>query len=775
MRLRDLFLEAGTTYTLSLPGTFVSRLSFYLTEKAELAVEGYGSFSLVPGWNDIPINSNPSQLRLTPSSDCALSRFSVQGMTTSPSSPFAPNALYSAVYPASSALFTAYLIPSPYSATDAISLEGMGRCRVKASWCADGDVKKISQPTAQYPALTDFPLPKMISSCALSYSGQCSLNGVQLPSASFATYSFPENKVQAGSQSAEALIPWGGGVSIELGNSASAISSFTLTLDGDDQPYILYSSEKAMYLAGYTPSDFAPLTFLPVTGWQDCLDEIRLPSSFFGGVFRLDFTDLPSGITAVQEELAFEMFDRESSSINPAPSPYAAQPKPQPTSTPSPMILSAPPTVKTEERRQAQKLSTPFFSTNGAGAVFSNGNAFTGPSISSLSMDLPSLPADTSSPLSPSYQGFTGKVGLSKMGYSVAAADVECERDSFPVQGNTVYIDPWLLNGKTVTFAYPFQCVSLAPSASLPSGYLSSFPIPLDRTAQPENVYAITPSLDAFWSDPAVEWSSAEAAWGMDNPNLAFSYQPDLQSPYAIYKATKQTTLPLGARGAGKRPCGFSLSYLLSTGSSAQLVFNGSPHPLLADGSMHTLSIPPAILKGDDLTATASLLLAGEIRLYAAAFQEGCWSIGVTLDNGYRAVLDPIFMGRTVNLGYWTTSLTFDVTGYGPQLPSGFDLNASLRPDIDPAEENQFEPYQYLFFAGSNAHGTGFWQVEASGIDMNTGAIVSLPPQLFRYAITSDPQNAFSYFGDGWFYCSKEGATGEAEAYYGGSSYPVSI
>jgi hypothetical protein len=442
------------------------------------------------------------------------------------------------------------------------------------------------------------------------------------------------------------------------------------------------------------------------------------------------------------------------------------------------MILSAPSTVKTEERRQAQKLSTPFFSTTGAGAVFSNGNAFTGSSISPLSMDFPTLPADTSSPLLSGYQGFTGKVGLSKMGYSVAAADVECEQDSFPVQGNSAYIDPWLLNGKTVTFAYPFQCVSarpLAPSASLPSGYLASYPVPLDRTPQPENVYAITPSLDAFWSDPAVEWSSASAAWGMDNPNLSFSYQPDLQSPYATYRAAKQTTLPLGARDAGKRPCGFSCLYLLSPSSTAQLIFNGTPHPLLADGSMHQLSIPPSILKGDNFTATASLLLTGEIRLYAAAFNEGCWSIGVTLDNGYRAVLDPIFEGRTVNLGYWTTSLTFDVTGYGPQLPAGFSLNAFLRPDIDPKEEAQFEPYQYLFFSGANAHGTGFWQVQASGLDMNTGALIPLPSCLVRYAITSDPQNAFSYFGDGWFYCSKEGATGTAQAFYGGSSYPVSI
>ena len=71
------------------------------------------------------------------------------------------------------------------------------------------------------------------------------------------------------------------------------------------------------------------------------------------------------------------------------------------------------------------------------------------------------------------------------------------------------------------------------------------------------------------------------------------------------------------------------------------------------------------------------------------------------------------------------------------------------------------------------ADSEGFFQVQAEGIDMNTGAMVDLPPSLFRYELVSDPSNSFSYFGGGWFYCSSPNASATVNAYYGGQTYPV--
>lgn len=774
----DLFLFAGKTYTLSLPGTYVDRLSFYLEspEEGSLSAEGVGSFEIREGFNEIPIHMELSTLSLqfasTGHMNAVLKAFKVIGRATA-LSVNAPNDLFSAVYPAGNSLFTAWLMPSPTAPTNAITLQGVPKCKARALYNASSDIKKQSLPTMEYAELTNFPLPKMVASCRLSYTGSCSLNRIALPASSqgAATYSFPANEVQIGSQTVEANVPWGGGVTVE----GNGLVSFTLTLDGDSKPYILYSPSDSVFYAGYSPEDFSPLAFLPVTQWQYIYGELPLPSSFFGGVFKIEFTDLPSGITAAQEELAFQVFEMKEEPVRTIS--QTTQPaKPELSGIGSPMVLTSSPSQKPTDQAPSYNSKTPFFSNSGAGIVYPGGNAFTGGTLSPLSSSFISMPADTDSALSNAYQGFTGNVALSKMGYSIAAENVECERDDSPIEGDTAYIDPSLLNGKTVEFAYPFKSVQLAPGQSEIAGYLSTFPIPLDTSLQPENIYASTPKLDAFWSDGNTAWASADKAWGMDNPNLNYGYTPDIKQPYMTLSSTHLSTVPLGVHASNHAPVGCQIVYQIpaETDSSASVVFaEGDPIPFIADGSMHAFDLAPSLRS--QATVSLGIQLQGQIRIYKAMFTEGNWSLYATTGDGYRISLNPLLRGQIVNLAYWTNSLTFDLVNYGnsPSLPGGFVLQANLNPEIDLAEEAAYEPYSYIFFSNTAPDAQGFFQVQAQGINLITGGLVNLSPDLVRFDLASSASTAFSYFGGGWFYCSNPEASATVTAWYGGQSYPL--
>ena len=774
----DLFLFAGKTYTLSLPGTYADRLSFYLESPTEssLDIEGIGSFQIQAGFNEIPLHMELSSLSLQFASagqmNAVLKAFKVIGRTST-LSVNAPNDLFSAVYPAGNSLFTAWLMPSPTSPTNSITLLGLPKCKARVLYNPASDIKKQTLPTMEYAQIENFPLPKMIASCQLAYTGSCSLNGVSLPVSNqgVAAYSFPNNTVQIGSQEVEANIPWGGGATIEC----DGLVSFTLTLAGDSKPYILYSPGGSIFYAGYSPEDFANLTFLPATQWRYVYGEISLPSSFYGGVFKIEFTDLPSGISASQEELAFQIFDMKEEpvrSISKAPK----NTKSELSGIGSPIVLTSSPTQKPTDPAPSYNSKTPFFSNSGAGIVYPGGNAFTGASLSPLSASFLSMPANTDDALSNAYQGFTGKVALSRMGYSITAENVQCESDNFPIEGDTVYVDPSLLNGKTIEFAYPFKSVQLAPGQSEIAGYLSTFPIPLDTSFQPENVYAITPRLDAFWSDENVEWASANKAWGMDNPNLKYHYTPDIKQPYMTLHSAANSTVSLGVHASNHAPVGCQIAYQIpaKSDSAASLIFAGGDLiPLIADGSMHTLDIAPSLQSQS--TVDLSIQLQGEIRIYKAEFTEGNWSLYATTGEGYRISLNPLLCGEVVNLCYWTHSLTFDLINYGatPSLPGGFELQANLNPEIDLAEEAAYEPYYFIFFSNTSPNGTGFFQVQAQGIDEATGELVDMSPDLIRFELSSSSTGAFSYFGGGWFYCSQIGASATVAAWYGGQNYTL--
>ncbi|MBQ1424927.1 MAG: hypothetical protein IIY98_02245, partial [Aeriscardovia sp.] len=218
----DLFLFAGKPYTLSLAGQYVERLSFYLQSPKEgrLTLSSVGSYDVKAGFNEIPVHMELSSLSLQFAStghlNAVLSHFEVIGRQSSVSVN-APNDLFSAVYPASNSLFTAWLIPSPYDPVNAITLQGVPKCKARAYYNASSDIKKQSAPTMRYAQMESFPLPKHVGSCSLSYTGSCSLNGVSLPVSNqgAATYSFPANEVQIGSQAVEVIVPWGGGVTLQ--------------------------------------------------------------------------------------------------------------------------------------------------------------------------------------------------------------------------------------------------------------------------------------------------------------------------------------------------------------------------------------------------------------------------------------------------------------------------------------------------------------------------------------------------------------------------------
>ena len=747
-------------------------------KEGRLTLSSVGSYDVKAGFNEIPVHMELSSLSLQFASEghlnAVLSHFEVIGRQSSVSVN-APNDLFSAVYPASNALFTAWFIPSPYDPVNAITLRGVPKCKARAYYNASSDIKKQSAPTMRHAQMESFPLPKHVGSCSLSYTGSCSLNGVSLPVSNqgAATYSFPANEVQIGSQAVEVIVPWGGGVTLQC----DGIVSFSLTLAGDDMPYILYSPSNGDFLAGYSPSDFGDLAFLPVTQWQDVYGALALPSAFYGGVFKIDFTDLPSGITTSQEELAFQIFDMEEKpvrQISSAPKPA----KPEIGGLGSPMVLTSAPVEKPSETAPTYSSHTPFFSNSGAGIVYPGGNAFTGATIAPFDASFISLGADVSSPLSSAYQGFTGELALSRMGYSIAAENVQGESNNYPIEGNTVYVDPSLLNGKTVEFAYPFKSVQLAAGQNELAGYLSSYPIPLDTAPTPENIYASIPDLDVLWNDPNAEWSAANKSWGMDNPNLKFSHTPDLVQPYMTLSSDKQSTVALGVHNSGRQPVGCQIQYQIApnAGNSASLVFSQeAPVPLIADGQIHTCDIAPTFPLQS--TAELGIELTGEIRIYKAMFTEGNWSLYATTGAGYRISLNPLLRGAIVNLAYWTQSLTFDLVNYGssPSLPGGFTLQANLDPEITLAEEASYSPYSYLFFSNTSPDSSGFFQVQAQGIDMDTGALVPINADLVRFELSSAALEDFAYFGGGWFYCASPDATATATAWYGGQSYPISL
>ena len=158
-------------------------------------------------------------------------------------------------------------------------------------------------------------------------------------------------------------------------------------------------------------------------------------------------------------------------------------------------------------------------------------------------------------------------------------------------------------------------------------------------------------------------------------------------------------------------------------------------------------------------------------------FTEGNWSLYATTGAGYRISLNPLLRGQIVNLAYWTQSLTFDLVNYGssPSLPSGFTLQANLDPEITLAEEAEYSPYSYIFFSNTSPDSSGFFQVQAEGIDMDTGALVPINADLVRFELSSSALEDFSYFGGGWFYCASPDATATVTAWYGGQSYPISL
>ena len=768
----DLFLLAGTPYSLSFSECYVDRLSFYCPDSNapfSLSISDFGTYNANPGFNEIPLHSVLSSLVLTPSSQCLLKQFKAVGRANQ-IGVLAPNDLFSAVYPASNALFTAFFMPSPYVATDAIALQGANKCLCRAFYNPSTDIKHSSSSTMEYPVMANYSLSKQPAECEMVYTGSVSINGIALPESNQGTavYSLSLGGVKIGSQTVPATVDFSNGLSIE----ASSLQSFSLTLEGDSEPYVTWSKADQAFFAGYSPQDFAALTFLPLTQWQWCYNEILLPSAFYGGVFKLEFTDLPAGITEQQEELTFQVYALEEKTVSNV-SRSAASPSPLSVNS-TPLVLTSSPVEKPTQSAPKSSVSTPFFSNSGAGVVYPSGNAFTGATLQNLSPSFASMGADVNSSLQNAYQGFTGSISLPSMGFSIAAQNVQSETDDFPIQGDSAYIDPSLLNGKTVEFAYPFKSVQLAPGSSQPAGYLSTYPVLLNTSFQPENVYQTTPRLNAYWSDDETEWASANKSWGMDNPNLSYDYTPDLAQPYATFVSSSQAKVSLGERNAGKRPIGFQIAYEMPAGSTASLVFGTETAiPLIADGAIHSLEENPRFR--NDQSPAISLILSGTIRIYSAAFTEGNWALFATTESGYRFSLDPIFKGEIINLNYWATSLTFDLINYGssPSLPGGFALQANLQEDIDISEEEQFEPYTYIFFSNTVADSEGFFQVQAEGIDMNTGAMVDLPPSLFRYELVSDPSNSFSYFGGGWFYCSSSNASATVNAYYGGQTYPV--
>ena len=597
-----------------------------------------------------------------------------------------------------------------------------------------------------------------------------SINGTALPlsNQSAALWQWPDNTVQVGAQSVSVDVALENSITLE--GAAGEIEAFSLYREGDSLPFISYDSATGLFRAGFSPEDFASLTFLPLTSWLSVTGELPLPFALYGGVLRLDFTNLPAGLTTSQQQLIFRAYDKIASAIRNIEPPADEGQKSE---NLVPITLKSAPQGKISSLPLSPTLSTPFYGPS-SGLVLPGGAAFTPSEISNLEASSPLL-ADTSTEPTPQGGGFTGSTWLSKMGYSISAENVQTGSRSYPIQSNQVFIDPSLFNGRTVSFSRYFQSIQLAPGSAAPAGFEIEKPLPLDMFAQPENIYAQTPSLNGLWSDDSNVWESPSIAWGMDNPNLSFDYTPDLARPFATLSAFKPTKIFLGSAN-DNRPGAFSLSYLLPAGSEAALILDlssgSATYPLTADGNQHQKEIRFS----SHSSAAISLSLSGTVYLYSAVFKEGVWSLSVTTDQGWHAPIDGIFYGDIVNLGFPTKSLTFSFTPTAPDLvslplPSGFTLQANCDPGWNDENIPSWQPLQdWFLMIPAPISANAFFQCTAMGINMTTYNMENISPDCISWEITSNPQGAFSYWGGGWFFCSKSGAACTIKAVYGGIS-----
>lgn len=764
--MNDFLFLPGKVYRLSLPNGYVKSLSFYVDEGGgEISLKTIGKWPILAGFNTIPVNIYTNSLELEVSANTFLKRFSLQGADTEPEG--AAFDLYSAIYPTSTAVYSAWLA-LPDSATQAIRLPGVLNASVRAFYC-DTLPAHNSASSMAFSTLASFPIPGGIEKASLSYTGEVSINGASLPlsNQSAALWQWPANTVQIGSQTVSADVTLENSITIEA--NAGQIEAFSLYRGGDAAPFVSYAPAAALFHAGFSPEDFNALTFLPLTGWVSVTGELPLPFALYGGVLRLDFTNLPSGLTTSQQQLIFRAYDKAASPIKNLEPPAEEGEKSE---NLVPITLKSAPQGKISSLAPAPTLSTPFYGPS-SGLVLPGGAAFTPSEIGSLEASS-SLLANTSNEPTPQGGGFTGSTWLSKMGYSIAASNVQAGSRSYPIQSNQVFIDPSLFNGQTVTFSRYFQSIQLAPGSTPPAGFEIENPLPLNMFAQPENIYAQSPSLNSFWSDNSNVWESSSIVWGMDNPNLSFDYTPDLTRPYATLSAFKTTKIFLGSAN-DNRPGAFTLSYLLPAGSEASLILDlttgSAQYPLTADGNEHEKTIRFA----SHSSAAISLSLSGTVYLYSAVFKEGAWSLSVTTDQGWHAPIDGIFYGEVVNLEFPTKSLTFSFTPTAPQLvsmplPSGFTLQANCDPGWNEENIPSWQPLQdWFMLIPTPINANAFFQCTAMGLNTAYN-MENIPPACISWEITSNPQGAFSYWGGGWFFCSKNGASCTVKAVYGGIS-----
>lgn len=765
--MNDFLFLPGKTYRLSLPNGYVKSLSFYADEGGgEISLKTIGKWPILAGFNEIPINAYASSIELEVTAKILLKHFSLQGVETDPEG--GAFDLMSAIYPTSTALYSAWLT-LPNAAAEIIQLPGVLNASVRAFYSADLPVH-TSTSSMVFSELASFPIPGAIEKASLSYTGEVSINGTPLPlsNQSAALWQWPANTVQVGSQTVDVDVSLEN--SITLDPAGGEIEAFSLYREGDSLPFISYDSTTGLFRAGFSPEDFSALTFLPLTGWLSVTGEMPLPFALYGGVLRLDFTNLPSGLTTSQQQLIFRAYDKAASSIKNLEPPADEKEKSE---NLVPITLKSAPQGKISSLPPSPALSTPFYGPS-SGLVLPGGAAFQPSEISNLEAASVLL-ADTSSEPTAQGGGFTGSTWLSKMGYSISASNVQTGSRSYPIQSNQVFIDPSLFNGRTVTFSRYFQSIQLAPGSAAPAGFEIEKSLPLDMFAQPENIYARTPSLDGFWGDDSNVWESGSIAWGMDNPNLSFDYTPDLTAPFATLSAFKSTKIFLGSAN-DNRPGAFALSYLLPAGSEASLILDlstgSAAYSLIADGNEHQKEIRFA----SHSSAAISLSISGTIYLYSAVFKEGKWSLSVTTDQGWHAPIDGIFYGEIVNLGFPTKSLTFSFISTAPELvsmplPSGFTLQVNCDPGWNDENVPLWQPLQDWFWMfPSTINVNAFFQCTAMGMNMTTYNMQNIPPDCISWEITSNPEGAFSYWGGGWFFCSKSGATCTVRGTYGGIS-----
>ena len=759
------------TYSLSISGGYVESLSFYAEAEADLVIKNAGNWAIKEGFNAIPVNVYTPQLELTASARLFVKDLKLTGLSSTPSGSGCD--LYSAIYPTSSALFSSWLVLPPTSPTEAVLLKGADNVRVKAFYCPDWP-KHNHKSNLLFTALSSYPLPPDFASLSLSYSGALRVNGVDLPPSLQGSAALEitggeaaEGVVTIGSQTVPVNISIGQALSI---SGAGSVEALTVYRSGDSEPFMSFDTRLGQFRCGFAPEDFESQTFLPLTGWQSVFSILSLPFPLYGGVLRLDFTDLPAGLATTQQQLVFQAFERKAEPVRNVVQISAARDK---SINLVPTVLKTAPGKKTTDIPPAAPSHTPFFSPS-AGLVLSSGAAFEPSEIASLASQSRQQ-ADTDGPVN-SAGGFTRSTWLSSLGYSLAVENVLLGSNGFPIQGQTAFIDPSFFNGKTVTFSKPFSSISLAPSSPAPAGFEKRTPCLLNKTPSPENVYQVTPDLDAFWADSAASWESSNKTWGMDNPNLSFNFAPDLKAPYAAFSTQKQTAVPLGVITPSAAPLGFEISFTLAPGSSASLLLGDRTLPLSPSGSLTTSRLLPSRALNIG-SVQAILKLTGSIKVYEACFIEGRFDLGVTGEAGFRCPINGLFYGQNVNLRYPTRSLTFDFTPLGDGvLPGGFTLQANTLPGWI-SQEAQEMP-QYPFIVANLPHtappANSFFRVTLSGFD-DEGNEYPIPPSACLWRIENNPDGAYSNWGGGWFFTSQAGAPGSGEVIYGGQSVTVNF